>query len=85
MLQETTAFIENINEVHQSTGAKSISKKQIRFLSACICAICWFGKISWASFERFFLGISVLRVTRICLNDFQFPGDRCGYLRSFLP
>ena len=58
MLQETTAFIENINEVHQATGAKSLSKKQIRFLSACICAICWFGKISWASFGRFFLDIS---------------------------
>ena len=40
MLQETIAFIENINEVHQSTGAKSLSKKQIRFLSAFICTTC---------------------------------------------
>ena len=39
MLQETIAFIEDINEVNQSTGAKSLSKKQIGFLLACICGI----------------------------------------------
>lgn len=58
MIQEITQFTLQLNSSLKYNYNRSLSNKQLRFVEACIWAIVWYGKLSWAAFGRFFLGIS---------------------------